>query len=333
MESKEMGRVCVTGATGFVGSWHIMRLLQHGYSVNTTIRSHPDRKRDIKYLTELEGASERLQIFYADMNKPQSFTAAIEGCVGVFLVAQPMDMEEEEEVNETKVKSIITATLAILQACVDSKTVKRVVYTSSVTAVIFNDKGLDMVDESSWSDVDFIKFAKPFFPCYSTCKTLTEKAAIEFAAKNGLHLVSVAASWIHGPFITPHCPFSVRIFLDMIFGNGEGVLEQQKYIPFVHVDDVVNAHIFLFEHPNANGRYICSSGETTIYELSKFLSARYPQYQIPIIEGSMEGISGLKYPTLSVKKLLDTGFKYKYYGQLEEMYGETIECCKIRGLL
>ncbi|WMV11378.1 hypothetical protein MTR67_004763 [Solanum verrucosum] len=120
------------------------------------------------------------------MNKPQSFTAAIEGCVGVFHVAQPMDMEEEEEdVNETKLMI----------------------------------KGLDIVDESSWSDVNFIKFAKPLLPCYSTCKTLTEKAAIEFAAKIQLHLVSVAASWIHGPFITPHCPFTVQIFLDMIFGN------------------------------------------------------------------------------------------------------------------
>lgn len=202
MEIKEMGRVCVTG---FVGSWLIMRLLQRGYSVNTTIRSHPDRNRDIKYLTKLEGASERLQIFNADMNKPQSFTAAIEGCVGVFHVAQPMDFEKEE-VDEIKVKSVITATLGILQACVDSKTVKRVVYTSSVASVIFNDKGLD---ESSWSDVDFIKFAKPFLLCYSTCKTLTEKAAIEFAAKKSTPLSFCSCfldTWtLHNSSLSIHC--------------------------------------------------------------------------------------------------------------------------------
>lgn len=105
MEREKRGgsRVCVTGGTGFLGSWLIMRLLQNGYSVNTTIRSHPDRKRDVSYLTNLEGASERLQIFNADINKPQSFAAAIEGCVGVFHLAQPMDFEEEE-VNEEKVK-------------------------------------------------------------------------------------------------------------------------------------------------------------------------------------------------------------------------------------
>ncbi|XP_060218831.1 vestitone reductase-like [Lycium barbarum] len=332
MEGKEKGssRVCVTGGTGFIGSWLIMRLLQHGYSVNTTIRSHPDRKRDISYLTNLEGASERLQIFNADIKNPESFSAAIAGCVGVFHLAQPMDFEDEE-VDEMKVKSVIAATLAILQACIDSKTVKRVVYTSSDVAVLFNDKGLDIVDESSWSDVDFIKFAKTIVPSYSVCKTLTEKAAIEFAEKKGLELVSILPSWVHGPFITPHCPDTVRIFLGMIFGNREYVLEQQKLIPFVHVNDVVSAHIFLFEHPNAKGRYICSSAETTIHELSKFLSVRCPEYQIPIIEDSLEESSGLKYPRLSSKKLLDTGFKFKYGP--EEIYDGAIECCKTRGLL
>ncbi|MED6121799.1 hypothetical protein PIB30_033520 [Stylosanthes scabra] len=39
-ESK--GRVCVTGGTGFIGSWIIKNLLQDGYSVNTTERSNPD---------------------------------------------------------------------------------------------------------------------------------------------------------------------------------------------------------------------------------------------------------------------------------------------------
>lgn len=36
------GRVCVTGGTGFIASWLIMRLLGHGYSVTTTVRSELD---------------------------------------------------------------------------------------------------------------------------------------------------------------------------------------------------------------------------------------------------------------------------------------------------
>jgi hypothetical protein len=39
----EKGRVCVTGGTGFVASWLIMKLLEQGYSVNTTVRPHPGK--------------------------------------------------------------------------------------------------------------------------------------------------------------------------------------------------------------------------------------------------------------------------------------------------
>lgn len=54
--------------------------------------------------------------------------------------------------------------------------------------------------------------------------------------------------------------------------------------PFVHVDDVARAHIHLFEHPNAKGRYICSKITVTVDELYKLLSEKYPEYKLPIIE-------------------------------------------------
>lgn len=38
--AEDKGTVCVTGGTGYVASWLIMRLLQHGYSVRATVRSH-----------------------------------------------------------------------------------------------------------------------------------------------------------------------------------------------------------------------------------------------------------------------------------------------------
>lgn len=39
-EVKEKGKVCVTGGSGYLGSSVVMRLLELGYFVNTTIRSH-----------------------------------------------------------------------------------------------------------------------------------------------------------------------------------------------------------------------------------------------------------------------------------------------------
>jgi nucleoside-diphosphate-sugar epimerase len=37
------GTVCVTGGTGYIASWLVMRLLQQGFSVRATVRSDPSK--------------------------------------------------------------------------------------------------------------------------------------------------------------------------------------------------------------------------------------------------------------------------------------------------
>ncbi|KAJ9680790.1 hypothetical protein PVL29_019952 [Vitis rotundifolia] len=324
----DKGRVCVTGGTGFIASWLVMKLLQHGYSVNATIRSHPQSKKDVSYLTNLPGASEKLRIYHADLSDPSSFEAAIEGCIGVFHVAHPIDFEDTEP-EETVTKRSVEGTLGILKACLNSKTVKRVVYTSSTAAVEYNDKGGDIKDESSWSDVDFLKALNYWGQSYMISKTITERAALDFAQEHGLDLVTVIPSFVVGPFICPRFPGSVNTSLALVLGD------QQQYhilmsIPMVHVDDVCSAHIFLLEYPDAKGRYICSSDRLTLNEMSEFLSAKYPQLPIPTID-SLKEIQGYRTPGVSSKKLLDTGFKYKY--GLDEMFDDAIQCCKEKGFL
>uniref|UniRef100_A0A5B7ABQ7 Dihydroflavonol 4-reductase n=1 Tax=Davidia involucrata TaxID=16924 RepID=A0A5B7ABQ7_DAVIN len=211
-----------------------MRLLQHGYSVRTTIRSDPDNKKDISFLTNLPGASEKLQVFNADLEQPDSFDAAIEGCVGVFHVAHPIDFEDREP-EEVKTRRAINATLGILKACLNSKTVKRVVYTSSASTVVLNDKGLDVVDENTWSDIDFIRALKPYGASYMISKTLTERAALEFAEKHGLDLVTLIPPVIFGPFICPNIPSSVYVTLAMIVGMFMPFLMVTCHVAFVCV--------------------------------------------------------------------------------------------------
>ncbi|KAA8520513.1 hypothetical protein F0562_014769 [Nyssa sinensis] len=303
----EKGIVCVTGGTGYLASWLIMRLLQHGYSVRTTIRSHPDKKKDISFLTNLPGASEKLQIFNADLEQPNSFDAAIEGCVGVFHVAHPIDFEEKEA-EEVKTRRAMNATLGILKACLNSKTVKRVVYTSSASTVVFNDKGLDTVrDENTWSDIDFIRALELYGASYIISKTLCERAALEFAEEHGLDLVTLIPPIVFGPFICPSIPSSVFVTMEFI------------------LDDVASAHIFLLEYPNAKGRFICSSKEMTLHKMSEYLSAKYPEFQMATTD-ILNKVKGYKKPALSPKKLLDCGFKFKY--GLEEMIDGAIQCCK-----
>nr|WET52741.1 oxidoreductase 13 [Callicarpa americana] len=329
-ESNKKGKVCVTGGTGFLGSWMVKRLLEHGYSVNTTIRDDPERKRDISYLTNLPGASERLQVFEADLDRPDSFAAAIEGCVGVFHVAHPMDLAGKEA-EEVKIKRAVSGIQGILQACVDSETVKRVVYTSSITTVFYNEKaaGSELVDESSWTDADFCHRLGENGTPYVVAKTLTERTALDFAEKHGLDLVTMLPSWINGPFICTRCPDSVRICMALIFADKK-YYQRLTRIGLVHIDDVVRAHIRLFECPNAKGRYICSATEITIDVLHEFLSDRYPEFELAGPD-SWKDLTPAILPDFSSKKLLETGFQYE--NGLEEMFDGAIKCCKEKGLL
>ncbi|MCI07450.1 bifunctional dihydroflavonol 4-reductase/flavanone 4-reductase-like, partial [Trifolium medium] len=91
----ESETVCVTGASGFIGSWLVMRLMERGYTVRATVRD-PDNMNKVQHLLELPGANSKLSLWKADLDKEGSFDEAIKGCTGVFHVATPMDFESKD---------------------------------------------------------------------------------------------------------------------------------------------------------------------------------------------------------------------------------------------
>nr|CAB3468784.1 unnamed protein product [Digitaria exilis] len=80
--------VCVTGSTGYVGSWLVRTLLRRGYRVHATAR---DTGKAWQVFAGVEGG-DRLRVFRADMGEHGSFDAAVTGCVGVFHVAASMEL-------------------------------------------------------------------------------------------------------------------------------------------------------------------------------------------------------------------------------------------------
>lgn len=180
-----------------------------------------ESNKDLSFLTSLEGAQERLQIFKADLEEPESFKAAIEGCLGVFHVAHPMDMRGKQS-EEIVTKWAVEGTLGILRACLNSNTVKKVVFTSTLAAVIFRnpeDIGT-IVDETIWSDLEIGRSSSAVRPSYIVSKTLSEKAALEFGKENmnKLKVVSFVLPMVVGPFLSPKMPAGISLALSMILG-------------------------------------------------------------------------------------------------------------------
>ncbi|KAM0918611.1 hypothetical protein ACQ4PT_008734 [Festuca glaucescens] len=91
------GKVCVTGASGFVASWLVKRLLESGYNVLGTVRD-PGNQKKVAHLWNLAGAKERLELVRADLLEEGSFDDAVMACEGVFHTASPIITKSDSKV-------------------------------------------------------------------------------------------------------------------------------------------------------------------------------------------------------------------------------------------
>nr|AHA36975.1 dihydroflavonol 4-reductase [x Doritaenopsis hybrid cultivar] len=327
MEDERKGPVVVTGASGYVGSWLVMKLLRKGYEVRATVRD-PTNPKKVRPLLDLPRSNELLSIWKADLNDNEgSFDEVICGCVGVFHVATPMNFQSKDPENEV-IQPAINGLLGILRSCKRSGSVKRVIFTSSAGTVNVEEHQAPVYDESSWSDLNFITRVKMTGWMYFVSKTLAEKAAWEFVKENDVDFIAVIPTLVVGSFITDEMPPILTTAFSLITGN-EAHYSIIKQAQFVHLDDLCDAHIFLFEHPDANGRYICSSHDSTIYGLAKMLKKRYATYAIP--QKFKDVDPNIKRVSFSSKKFMDLGFKYKY--TIEDMFDDAIKTCREKNLL
>ncbi|KAA3453524.1 cinnamoyl-CoA reductase 2-like [Gossypium australe] len=299
------GKVCVTGAGGYLGSCVVKHLLSNNYTVHGTVRQPGDAK--YAHLNQLERASHNLQLFKADVLDYDSLCSAITGCTGVFHVASP-------------VPSTI-GTLNVLRACVESN-VKRVVVVSSVAAVSLNPRWPvgQIKDEACWSDKEYCAATKNWY-CLS--KTEAESEAFEFAKKSGLDVVSVCPTLILGPLLQSTINASSKVLINLL-KEGYDSLEN-KIRRIVDVRDVAQALLLVYENPAAEGRYICTAHTIKARDLVDKLRSMFPQYNYPksFTEGGEED-------TVSSEKLQRLGWSYR---PLEETLVDSIESYKKAGIL
>ncbi|KAA8523747.1 hypothetical protein F0562_010170 [Nyssa sinensis] len=299
---------------------------------------HLDGKHSAKsvHLLKLWGCGDQLRLFTADLQEEGSFDEAVKGCNGVFHVAASMEFripttENAEGYVQSKIiDPAIKGTLNLLKACSKTKSVKRVVFTSSISTMTAKDSAGNwrpVVDESCWTPIDQVWKMKSSGWVYVLSKFLTEKAAFHFAKENGIDLVSVITTTVAGPFLTSTVPSSIQVLLSPITGDTEffpilsSVNSRMGSIALVHIEDICSAHIFLLEHARAEGRYICCARSCVLSELVGLLVKEYP-CSIQRV-GEEEHASAPS--EISSKKLRELGFDYKY--GLEDIIHQTVSCC------
>ncbi|XP_021892988.1 putative anthocyanidin reductase isoform X3 [Carica papaya] len=289
---------------------------------------------------------DKLRLFQADLEEEGSFDEAIKGCDGVFHVAASMqfDIPHIDEHNlESYVQSkiidpAIKGTLNLLNSCLKSKSVKRVVFTSSISTLTAKDstgKWKPLVDESCQTTIGNVWETRTVGWVYVLSKLLTEQAAFRFAKENGIDLVSVITPTVAGPLLTSTVPSSIQVFLSPLTGDPKffsilsAVSARMGSIALVHIDDICNAHIFLMEQPQAQGQYICCACTSLISDFTNHLTRDfYGQQNLHKLEEKSQNLSP---PVISSKKLRDLGFNFKH--GLQVIIGQTIEACLEHGFL
>ncbi|KAM7527637.1 hypothetical protein LguiB_031047 [Lonicera macranthoides] len=206
--------VCVTGGSGFIGSWLVSLLLHRGYTVHATVKDLKEEK-ETKHLQALEGAESRLRLFQIDLLHYDSIFAAITGTSGVFHLASPCIIDpiyDPEEILAPAIKGTINVLTAAKELGV-----KRVVVTSSGSAITPSPNWpADLVNnEDCWTDIEYCKKKGMW---YSVSKTLAEKAAWEFAKEKGLDVVVVNPGAVMGPILPPTVNASMMMLLRLLQG-------------------------------------------------------------------------------------------------------------------
>jgi len=248
--------VLVTGGSGFIGGHCILQLLQAGYRVRTTVRSL-SREADVRAMLKVGGAEpgDRLTFAAADLMSDDGWAEAVAGCAYVLHVASPFPSQLPKHEDELIVPAREGA-LRVLRAA-RAAGVKRVVLTSSFAAVGYGHKPQsEPFDETWWTDTD----GADVLP-YPKSKTLAERAAWDFVAKEGgIELSAVNPVGVFGPVLGPDYSTSILLVQRLMDGSLPGC--PQLTFGVVDVRDVAEMHLMAMTHPAARGeRFLAVAGD------------------------------------------------------------------------
>jgi len=266
-----MSTVLVTGGSGFIAAHTIVQLLAAGHQVRTTVRN---LKREVEVRAMLAaggaGPGNHLSFIGADLTQDAGWPAAVAGTDYVLHVASPLPPSVPKNEDELIVPAR-EGTLRVLRAARDAG-VKRVVLTSSFAAIGYGyTSATTRFDETMWTNLNG-EYVAP----YPKSKTLAERAAWEFIAKEGgaLELSVVNPVGVFGPVLGPDYSASILIVQRMMDGAMPGA--PKLYFGIVDVRDVADLHIRAMTHPAAKGeRFLAVSGNfLSMLGIAKILKAR-----------------------------------------------------------
>jgi nucleoside-diphosphate-sugar epimerase len=212
------------------------------------------------------GTDSRVSFHAADLVKDAGWSKAVSGCDYVLRVASPFPSTAPKDENETTVPARNGA-LRVLRAARNAG-VKRVVLTSSFAAIAYGHVPTDVpYDETSWTDLN-----APGVTAYAKSKTLAERAAWDFTAREGSGLESTVVNpvGILGPALGSDYGTSLAVIANLL--QGKLPLLPRAWAGVVDVRDIADLHVRAMTDANAAGqRFLGTSGLMSLPDMAATL--------------------------------------------------------------
>jgi nucleoside-diphosphate-sugar epimerase len=254
-----MARVLVTGGTGFVGAHCLIQLLAAGHETRATIRDLK-RESDVRAMLRQGGAGEvgeRLTLAQADLSADAGWAEAAAGCDYALHVASPFPSTVPKDENDL-IAPARDGALRLLKAAREAG-VKRVVLTSSFAAIGY---GAPADRKATFTEEDWTNLNDPTVQPYPKSKTLAERAAWDFIAREGggLELAVVNPVLVLGPVLGPDMSSSIVLVKRLLDGAMPGCPD--LWFGAVDVRDVAAMHLKCMTDPAARGeRFLATGGD------------------------------------------------------------------------
>jgi len=255
-------KILVTGATGFVGSALVKKLVAQGRRVRITVRADSDRKN-------IQGLP--LEMVQADIRNFDELTRAMDGCTHVYHVAGlyrswMRNYDLLRQINVEGTRNVLAAAFAA--------GVRKVVHTSSIAALGMSPGG-QPADENVAFNLHHLRLA------YEQSKYEAELVVREYIQK-GLAVITVRPAMVMGPgdlYPTP----SGKIVLDILRHRAPCYFDGG--IDIVDVDDVAAGHILAMERAESGDVFNlgCQGNFTLMGDLFRLI-ARFGGVFAPFIK-------------------------------------------------
>lgn len=270
--------ILVTGASGFVGKWCVVKLLEKGYHVRGTVRS--DAKGDLvtKTVSALVGAeaTSRLDLIKADILADAGWPAAMAGVNAVMHVATIIRGDEPKD-PEIVIRPAVEGTERVLRMAHQAG-IKRFILTSSIATVGYGHgqtSGRKVYDETYFTKLESMRWTW----AYCVGKTKAERAAWDYATANGMELTTIHPGAIIGPALDEDASISVGMVSGLL-DNSTPALPSNGF-SIIDVRDVADMHVAALTHPESIGqRYLATAEYMPFPKVAAVVQELYPDRKI-----------------------------------------------------